>query len=105
MFAQYGARVPRVRLARLDRRFSAAEVRRLADLRRRYVALQYREWGLDLHRLEFARWLARTGRLNEGPGVPIVRAPGGARHAAGSTPGVAARHAADRAGKAGAGVV
>jgi hypothetical protein len=55
------------RWAELDFCFTPDEICRLIDLRRRYAELvRYREQGLDVRRLEFARWLARTGRLSEG---------------------------------------
>lgn len=36
-----------------------------------YPDLQYSEQGLDIHRLEFVRWLVRTGRLREDLGVGV----------------------------------
>ena len=46
--------------------FTPREAACLSALRERYHAQpDYVELGLDIHRLEFARWLVRTGRLRE----------------------------------------
>jgi ABC-type branched-subunit amino acid transport system ATPase component len=46
--------------------FTAVELARLERLRERHAAyLGYAEQGLDLRRLEFARWLVQRGILSE----------------------------------------
>lgn len=46
--------------------FTPREAASLAALRERHrVQPDYVELGLDIHRLEFARWLVRTGRIGE----------------------------------------
>jgi hypothetical protein len=65
MFARQREGTLRERPAGLDARFAPEEICRLEDLRRRYSDLQYSEQGLDIRRLEFARWLVHTGTLRE----------------------------------------
>lgn len=46
--------------------FTPQEAARLAALYEQYrTRPDYGELGLDIRRLEFARWLVRTGRLSE----------------------------------------
>jgi hypothetical protein len=69
MFAKRFGKSLHEQPAELDVRFAEEEVGRLERLRRHYADLQYSEQGLDIRRLEFARWLVRTGRLREDLGV------------------------------------
>lgn len=65
MFAWERAGAALQRATALDPSFTPEEASRLTDLQKRYRTQQYREHGLDARRLEFARWLIRTGRLSE----------------------------------------
>jgi hypothetical protein len=50
----------------LDDRFTAEEVQRLTALRQRVnVQPMHLDLGIDVRRLEFARWLVEHGRLGE----------------------------------------
>lgn len=56
------------RLATPESLFSVEEFARLTALRDRAqsrIEAEPEELGLDLRRLQFARWLVQTGRLNE----------------------------------------
>lgn len=65
MFAWERAGIALQKATGLDQCFTPEEASRLTELQQRYRTQQYREHELDVRRLEFARWLVRTGRLSE----------------------------------------
>lgn len=50
----------------LERGFMPEEIESLRRLRRVYIKREFVQMTRELRRLEFARWLVSTGRLNDG---------------------------------------
>ncbi len=43
--------------------FTLAQIERLSTFRRDYLVKEQQKFSVELHRLEFLRWLVSTGRL------------------------------------------
>ncbi len=52
--------------------FTASEIELLCQLRRDYQKQELDHVSIDLHHLEFARWLVATGRLTDQLQLPPV---------------------------------